>query len=124
MRRTFYNADHEASARPAAPSSRRRPHFNEWHEAGIVPKDFYLKLGKLGAFGIEVPEEYGGDGESSFKYSAILQEEIAEGMWHLAAADYSDVFGDHPLELWRKVLRRQKGELAFFSTWVENPELN
>ena len=53
-----------------------------------------------------------------------LQAEIAEGMWYLAPADYSDVFSDHPLELWRTVLRRQKGELAFFSTWVENPELN
>jgi putative transcriptional regulator len=45
-------------------------------------------------------------------------------MWHLVGADYSDVFGDQPLELWRAVLRRQKGELAYFSTWVENPELN
>ena len=44
------------------------------------------------------------------------------GTW--SAADYSDVFGDQPLELWRTVLRRQKGELAYFSTWVENPELN
>jgi putative transcriptional regulator len=56
--------------------------------------------------------------------SGQLQAEIAEGMWHLITADYSDVFGDQPLELWRIVLRRQKGELAYFSTWVENPELN
>ena len=53
-----------------------------------------------------------------------LQAEISEGMWHVLPARYSDVFGGHPLELWRAVLRRQKGELAFFSTWMENPELN
>ena len=45
-------------------------------------------------------------------------------MWHLAPVDYSDVFSGRPLELWRTVLRRQKTEIAFFSTWLENPELN
>ena len=37
----------------------------------------YLKLGELGVFGIEVPEEYGGAGIESFKYSAVLSEETA-----------------------------------------------
>ena len=49
---------------------------------------------------------------------------LAEGMWHVARAEYDDVFGDQPTELWRAVLRRQPGELAFFSTWLEDPELN
>ena len=53
-----------------------------------------------------------------------MQSEIEEGMWHLAPVDYSDVFSGRPLELWRTVLRRQKTEIAFFSTWLENPELN
>jgi len=53
-----------------------------------------------------------------------LESEIAEGMWHVVAADYSDVFGSSPLDLWRTVLRRQKSEVALFSTWLENPELN
>ena len=45
-------------------------------------------------------------------------------MWHVTDAEYEDVFGRRPLDLWRGVLRRQHGELAYFSTWVENPELN
>lgn len=53
-----------------------------------------------------------------------LPAEIAEGMWHVVGATYQDVFGDHPTELWRTVLRRQPGELAIFSTWQEDPELN
>jgi putative transcriptional regulator len=53
-----------------------------------------------------------------------LQAEIAEGMWHVLSAQYADVFGRNPLTLWRTVLRRQPSELAYFSTWVENPELN
>jgi putative transcriptional regulator len=53
-----------------------------------------------------------------------LQAEIQQGMWHVAPAEYDDVFGSHPLDLWRAVLRRQHSEMAFFSTWVEDPELN
>ena len=53
-----------------------------------------------------------------------LQAEIQQGMWHVAPAEYDDVFGSHPLDLWRAVLRRQQSEMAFFSTWVEDPELN
>lgn len=53
-----------------------------------------------------------------------LQGEVAEGMWHVAAAEYDDVFGSRPLELWRGVLRRQRSEMAYFSTWLEDPDLN
>ncbi len=53
-----------------------------------------------------------------------LQGEIGEGMWHVLAAEYVDVFGRHPTGLWRRVLRRQPTHLAWFSTWVEDPELN
>jgi putative transcriptional regulator len=53
-----------------------------------------------------------------------LQAEIAEGMWHVVEADYADVFGDHPLDLWRRVLRRQRTPVALFSTWLEDPDLN
>jgi putative transcriptional regulator len=53
-----------------------------------------------------------------------LQAEIAEGMWHVIQADYTDIFGAEPLDLWRRVLRRQPSALALFSTWVEDPDLN
>jgi len=53
-----------------------------------------------------------------------LQDEITQGMWHVARAEYDDVFGTRPLNLWRQVLRRQKSEVALFSTWLEDPDLN
>lgn len=53
-----------------------------------------------------------------------LEDEIAAGMWHVVPAVYSDVFSIRPLELWRTVLRRQRNELALFSTWTEDPEAN
>jgi putative transcriptional regulator len=53
-----------------------------------------------------------------------LEDELAEGMWHVVPATYADVFSAQPLDLWRTVLRRQPDELSFFSTWTEDPELN
>ena len=53
-----------------------------------------------------------------------LEAEIIEGMWHVLRADYSDIFGGEPLDLWRRVLRRQQSALALFSTWVEDPDVN
>ncbi|MCW2812017.1 MAG: YqgE/AlgH family protein [Friedmanniella sp.] len=56
--------------------------------------------------------------------SGQLETEIAQGMWHVVTAEYADVFGRRPLNLWRTVLRRQPTSLAYFSTWLEDPDLN
>lgn len=53
-----------------------------------------------------------------------LEEELGFGMWHVVPAQSADVFDDDPSTLWRRVLRRQGGELALFSTWTSSPELN
>jgi acyl-CoA dehydrogenase len=42
----------------------------------MVPRDFYYQLAELGLFGIEVPEEFGGAGITSFKFNAIESEEL------------------------------------------------
>src|ERR1700685_3904894 len=79
MRRTVFNEDHEAFRQVLRDFIEAEvvPHYQEWYDAGIVPRDFYYKLADLGLFGIEVPEEYGGAGLTSFKYSAIETEELA-----------------------------------------------
>ncbi|MFE9332510.1 acyl-CoA dehydrogenase family protein [Streptomyces sp. NPDC006925] len=79
MRRTVFNEDHEAFRRTIRDfiAAEVVPHYPQWAEQGYVPKDFYKKLGELGVFGIEVPEEYGGAGETSFKYNAVITEECA-----------------------------------------------
>ena len=79
MRRTVFNEDHEAFRQVLRDfiDAEVLPHYDEWYQAGIVPRDFYYKLGELGLFGIEVPEEYGGAGLRSFKYNAIQTEEVA-----------------------------------------------
>jgi alkylation response protein AidB-like acyl-CoA dehydrogenase len=79
MRRTIFNDDHETFRKTlrAFIETEVVPVFDEWFDAGQAPREFYYKLGELGVFGIEVPEEYGGAGEESFKYQAILTEEVA-----------------------------------------------
>ncbi|HWJ66830.1 MAG TPA: acyl-CoA dehydrogenase family protein [Nocardioides sp.] len=79
MRRTVFDEDHESFRRTIRSFIEAEvvPHYQEWFEAGIVPRDFYLKLGELGTFGIEVPEEYGGAGIESFKFAAVQYEELS-----------------------------------------------
>ncbi|MCF3961329.1 acyl-CoA dehydrogenase family protein [Streptomyces fuscigenes] len=79
MRRTVYNEDHESfrGTLRAFIEGEVVPHYEEWLAAGQAPRDFYRKLGELGVFGIEVPEEYGGAGIESFKFQAVISEETA-----------------------------------------------
>src|SRR5262245_7165114 len=77
MRRTVFNEDHEAfrSTLREFIAAEVVPYFEEWHRQGFIPRELYKKLGELGVFGIEVPEEYGGAGETSFKFQAVISEE-------------------------------------------------
>ncbi|MFD4301610.1 acyl-CoA dehydrogenase family protein [Streptomyces albidoflavus] len=79
MRRTVYNEDHEAfrDTLRSFIEAEVVPVYDEWLAAGQAPREFYYKLGELGIFGIEVPEEFGGAGEESFKCQAIISEECA-----------------------------------------------
>ncbi|MEV0776837.1 acyl-CoA dehydrogenase family protein [Streptomyces sp. NPDC050428] len=79
MRRSVYNEDHEAFRETlrAFIEAEVVPVYDEWYAEGLVPREFYYKLGELGIFGIEVPEEFGGAGEESFKFQAIVSEECA-----------------------------------------------
>ena len=53
-----------------------------------------------------------------------LEDEIDEGAWYVVPAESSDVFTAEPAALWRTVLRRQPGELAFLATFPDDPSLN
>ncbi|MBB5935099.1 acyl-CoA dehydrogenase family protein [Streptomyces zagrosensis] len=79
MRRTVFNEDHEAFRQTIRDfiAAEVVPVYDEWIEAGQAPREFYKQLGELGVFGIEVPEEYGGAGETSFKFNAVITEECA-----------------------------------------------
>jgi alkylation response protein AidB-like acyl-CoA dehydrogenase len=77
MRRTVYDADHDAFREVVRDfiAAEVVPHHAEWEEHGIAPRSFYEAAGRLGFTGIQVPEQYGGAGQSSFKFNCVLNEE-------------------------------------------------
>ncbi|WP_051214907.1 YqgE/AlgH family protein [Granulicoccus phenolivorans] len=53
-----------------------------------------------------------------------LESEIARGDWFVVDGEYADVFGEHPLDLWRRVLHRLAPPAAHYATWTPTPEQN
>ena len=53
-----------------------------------------------------------------------LEREIAEGSWYVVDSEPRDAFTDQPETLWRSVLRRQGGELAYVASFPDDPDLN
>ena len=55
-----------------------RPLAQELDETERFPNELYLQMGKLGLFGIGVPEEEGGPGFDTVTY-AMVMEELSRG---------------------------------------------
>ena len=53
-----------------------------------------------------------------------LEAEIDEGAWFVLPAEPGDIFAADPEHLWRAVLQRQEGDMAFLATYPEDPGLN
>jgi putative transcriptional regulator len=68
--------------------------------------------------GIRVFSGYAGWGADQ------LEGEIEEGSWYVVGAAPGDLLSAEPERLWRDVLRRQPGELAYVSTFPEDPTMN
>jgi acyl-CoA dehydrogenase len=51
------------------------PHADEWEAAGAVPREILDEMGKLGFFGLRIPEEYGGVGLGHVA-SVVFAEEL------------------------------------------------
>jgi len=79
VKRTVFDEDHETFRKTIREFITREvtPSYAEWERNGMVPRTLYRRLGVLGVFGIEIPEQYGGAGETSFKYQAVIREETA-----------------------------------------------
>ena len=68
--------------------------------------------------GVRVFAGYAGWGEGQ------LEAELAERSWFVVDAVPDDVLTADPTALWRRVLRRQGGDLAIVSTFAEDASLN
>jgi alkylation response protein AidB-like acyl-CoA dehydrogenase len=78
MRRTLYDADHEAFRETVRTFLAKEvvPHAAEWDRAGIVPRELFAAAGAQGLLGMAVPEEFGGGGAADFRFNAVLGEEV------------------------------------------------
>jgi putative transcriptional regulator len=101
-------------------------------DADDVPVGFRPLEGRLGLVDLDTPIELLQGSLAALRIYAgyagwgagQLQEEIDEGSWYVVPAVASDVFRTDTTDLWREVLRRQPGELAWHSTRPFDPELN
>jgi len=53
-----------------------------------------------------------------------LEEELAADGWFVVDADATDVWSSSPREMWRTVLRRQRGQLQVFADFPLEPGTN
>ncbi|MGX9889470.1 acyl-CoA dehydrogenase family protein [Streptomyces sp. NPDC002276] len=79
MRRTLFEETHEDFRLLVRDFIAREvlPSYEDWRRAGLVPRDLFTALGKLGIIGTAIPEEYGGGGQDDYRYNAVIQEECA-----------------------------------------------
>jgi putative transcriptional regulator len=93
-----------------------------WREVagpiGVVDLDTPAELVDGSLAGMRVFAGYAGWGAQQ------LRDEIAEGSWYVVSAEAADAFRGDPGGLWRDVMRRQPGMLAWHSTRPVDPELN
>lgn len=85
---------------------------------GIVDLDTPVELLEGSLSSLRIFAGYAGWGAGQ------LDGEVETGSWYVVPAEEADVFRLDPAELWRDVLRRQPGELAWVSTKPTDPELN
>ncbi len=97
------------------------------------PPGWRRLFGRIGLLNLETPVEIADGAYRNLRVFAgyagwdagQLEGELDYGMWHVVPALGSDPFDPEPATLWRRVLRRQGGELALYSTWpTDSVELN
>jgi putative transcriptional regulator len=87
-------------------------------DIGIVDLDTPTEIVAPALDGVRIFAGYAGWGDEQ------IAEEIATGSWYVVPSVREDLFGDEPLDLWTRVLRRQPGELAWVSTRPLDPTMN
>jgi acyl-CoA dehydrogenase len=85
MKRDLFTEDHEDFRSMIRDFLNKEvvPVFSEWLEQELIPRDFFRELAKVGIFGMNIDEEYGGSGEADYIYSVVLNEETARALVHL-----------------------------------------
>ena len=76
------------------------PHHEQWEQDKIVDRGVWLEAGKQGFLGMAVPEEFGGGGNSDFRYNVIVTEETTAGRYSgIGFGLHNDVIAPYLLRL-------------------------
>lgn len=99
---------------------------------GTEPLGIKLLFGAVGVVDLDAPPELVVPAVAGLRVFAgysgwsagQLDGEIASGGWYVVDPEPGDVFTETPRTLWRQVLRRQGGPLAWVATYPADPTLN
>ncbi len=101
------------------------PYHKQWEQAGIVPRELWLKAGEQGFLCMDIPEMYGGGGVPDFRYCVIMTEEFTQanctgpgfGLHNDVAAPYILKYGtDEQKKRWFPALAKGEKILAIAMT--------
>ncbi len=78
FKRELFNEDHEAFRDMVRRfiTNEIAPHHDQWEQAGMVPRELWLKAGAAGLLCCTVPEVYGGAG-ADYLFDVVVFEEMA-----------------------------------------------
>lgn len=79
MQRGLYEADHEAYRSTVRQFLAREvePHVSSWEQERLIDLSVYERAAAVGLYALRVPAEYGGAGESDYRFRMIVCEEVA-----------------------------------------------
>lgn len=79
MRRQLLETSHEEYREVVREFMMRevQPKHAEWERAGCIEREVFVNAAEKGIYGLAVPVDYGGMGESDFRYRVVVNEEAA-----------------------------------------------
>jgi acyl-CoA dehydrogenase len=84
------------------------PNFDKWEVDGHVSREFIHAAGERGILGIPIPVDFGGAGDSDYRYNVVLQEEVARAFVSLGSfRTHTDVVLPYFLRLANDEQRRR-----------------
>jgi putative transcriptional regulator len=98
---------------------------------GAPPAGWRQMAGRVGLVDLEGPVPDGSELAGLRVFAGYagwgpgqLEDEVAEGAWLVADARDDDLISPRPETLWREVLRRQDGDVRFWTTFPDDPSIN
>jgi acyl-CoA dehydrogenase len=79
VKRTIFAAEHEEFRQLVRSylAAEIVPNYPDWEASGGAPKEMFAQLGEIGLIGINMPEVFGGGGQSDYTYNVVVREETA-----------------------------------------------